>query len=116
MVTSRLPRSPEAQRHDRGADAGAHVDGAVGAVAVLWIARRAAAVEAVDVLVAADLPEGDLVQARERHLTAVGVAGEHERHAVVPQPSASSAMCERPRMGMSCRSPLTASSRRAWPV
>src|SRR5688500_2906238 len=46
---------------------------------------HAVAVKTVDVLVPGDLPEGDLVQPRERHLATVCVAGKHERDIVRPE-------------------------------
>jgi len=48
-------------------------------------ARLARAVEAVHVPVAADLTQGDLIEARHSYLAAVGVSGQHQRDAVLPE-------------------------------
>ncbi len=68
--------------HDRRADARANVDRAGHHRAPMRLAR---AVQAVYVLVAADLAHRDLIEARHSYLAAVGVSGQHQRDAVRPQ-------------------------------
>ena len=73
------------ERHHGGADARADVDRALGLVAVAILRVQARAIEAVNVLVTGDAADRELVQARQRHLAAVRVARQHQRHAVAPQ-------------------------------
>ena len=70
----------ESERHHRGADPRADVERAGGG------AGAARPVEAVHVAMPDHLAEGELVEARDGDLSAVGVAGEDERDAVAPEP------------------------------
>ena len=65
-----------AEGHDRRAQPRAHVDRPI---------VTPAPVEAVHVFVPDEVPEGDLVKARERELPRMGVPREHEGNAVLPE-------------------------------
>src|SRR5262249_42049750 len=73
----------EAERHHGGADAGPDVDGPLREppAVTLAIARP---VEAMDVAMAGDAADGQLVEPRQRHLSAVGVPREDQRDPVAP--------------------------------
>src|SRR6185437_3726665 len=66
----------EANRHHRGADARADVNGAV---------ALAFAIKTMNVFMAADSADRQLVQASDRDLTGVRVPRQDERNAVAPQ-------------------------------
>jgi hypothetical protein len=68
-----------AEGHHRCADACTDIDRTP---VVICLPRS---IEAVQILVPADLPQGDFVQARQRDLTAMGVAGKNQRDTVRPQ-------------------------------
>src|SRR4051794_7757335 len=71
--------STQTYRHDGRPDAGSYINGTLG------LAALPAAVQSVHILVPDDAPEEELVHARERDLPGMGMPGENQRHAVLPQ-------------------------------
>lgn len=72
----------DAEGHHGSTNAGAHVESSLGP----GLVGTARAVEAMDVFVSAELADSELVQPSERDLPGMGVAGENEWDAVMPQP------------------------------